>query len=225
MNGFIVIIIAIIIRIFAEAAKEQKYQERKQSYNKRTSLHDTRSMGSRFSETETTRTFNNPNHKRTTLYDKEESSFVVKEIKKMEETEQEDYKDVIEAVEESQKQEYNFEESKPIRDPFNYARLMITIMIYVMYEDDGEFSKKEKRIVSTVIKATSIRLSSEQRKQLETLLDVRPNLDYIFMKAEDWGLNANDVFDIVQEMKNGQLKNKEYAKIFDRIQNRVTYEL
>ena len=107
---------------------------------------------------------------------------------------------------------------------FNRIKLMILTMIYVMYEDDGELTRKEKKQINQIIKVSVLRLDRKSANEIKKLIDVRPNLDMIFDRAYEWGLTANDVFDASQKIRKS-VKRKEYQRVFKRIEDRVTFEV
>ena len=113
-------------------------------------------------------------------------------------------------------------ESSPI---ISRLKFMVTTLVYVMYEDDGEFSKKEKKLVDMVIKVACSQVGEKDKEELRKISSLRPNLDYLFDKVEEYGLSSDEVFDIVKELRGTVKGKKQYESIFKRIENRMTYEI
>lgn len=118
-----------------------------------------------------------------------------------------------------------FEEPKNFVSAKDRMMFMLLTMIYVMYEDDGEFSRKERKMVSTIMKVTTKRFSKRDQEEMKDLLDTRPNLDLLFLKVDQMGMEYEEVLKIVKELRHSLKKQPQYENIFVRIENRVTYEL
>lgn len=169
--------------------------------------------------------------KRKTLYD-DIAKDVKKENPSMSSTEVDE---VNFAVQEAAKQVETEKETKlqyetpavevSTASPINKMKFMLHTLVYLMYEDDGEFSRKERKLVQTVIKVTSKRLSETDRKDVEGIVDIRPNLNSLFNLVDEYELTPQDVFDTVKELRRTVKSKPEYEKVLRRIEDRATYEL
>lgn len=228
---FVIAIIIIILRVVFEAGElgtgSTKYKD---SNHKRTTL-----------------SYNDQiRQKRQTVFSELNAG-----VSKMEETEPETAKEVKEALVEAERQmeKQDFympkpppepkvplytdtvvEEEPEIDDeflpinPVVKLEFMILMLVYVMYEDDGEFSRKEKKIVTSVLKAMSSRITTKDRIRIEQKLDSRPNLDTLFDFVHDNNISSAEVYKITGELRK-TTKKEGYEKVFRRIENRITYEL
>jgi len=125
----------------------------------------------------------------------------------------------------SNESETNEPKQVSMATPLNKTKFMLMTLVYVMYEDDNEFSKKERKTVSTVIKIVGRSLPSYQQEELQQILERRPNLDMLFDKVYEYNLTPDDVYKTVNELSGTVKKNSGYEAILRRIENRMSYEL
>ena len=107
----------------------------------------------------------------------------------------------------------------------NKIKFMIYVLVYCMYEDDGEFSRKEKRMFKVISKVASINLKAKDTEEIKTFMDVRPNLDGVVSKQELYQLDINDVVETIASLRKQLKKEKQYTPILQRVEKRFHYEL
>lgn len=107
----------------------------------------------------------------------------------------------------------------------NKVKFMIYVLVYCMYEDDGEFSRKEKRMFKMISRVASINLDSKDTNEIKTFMDVRPNLDGVVSKQVIYQLDINDVVETIGSLRKQLKKEKQYSPILQRVEKRFQYEL
>lgn len=225
MPQLIFIVIALIIKLAVEGTKEMNksgtrktdYSERFRNLNSRNN--DTNRVHSRPSISEVV------NKQRTTtpVYGSTTSSH-------QEEFDSDDYDDFTEVdVQEVEAQEAFVEETVKRVTTYemraNKIKFMIFMLVYCMWEDDNDFTKKEKRMFKMISRVASVNLNRKDTDEIKSFMDIRPNLDAVVRKQQEYQLDVNDVIETISNLRK-HLKNKdEYSSILSRIERRFQYEL
>ncbi len=107
----------------------------------------------------------------------------------------------------------------------NKIKFMIYVLVYCMYEDDGEFSRKEKRMFKMISKVASINLKAKDTDEIKSFMDRRPNLDGVVSKQAIYELDINDVVETISSLRKQLKREKQYSPILKRVEKRFEYEL
>jgi hypothetical protein len=107
----------------------------------------------------------------------------------------------------------------------NKIKFLIYSLVYCMYEDDNEFTRKEKRMFKMISRVVSMNLQDRDVNEVKSFMDVRPSLDDIVRMQQKYNLDIQDVVDTINSLKQHLKGNDQYRPILDRIEKRFQYEL
>ncbi len=249
MIEIVFVIIALIIKLAYEGAKEyfEDFEYTSKPYKGRTTLNSStrtkigteRTSYSSSKGTTRTKSLNDILNQQTTASTiTTAASQLNKEEKPEIKIDTEDYEDFTtpsteqftEAeIKQIEKEEVFVEETLRKVDSYdlraNKIKFMIYTLVYCMYEDDNEFTRKEKRMFKMITRVASVNLREKDTLEIKSFIDVRPNLDSIVRKQQAYSMDINDVLETLASLRKHLKGNKGYTPIIQRIENRFQYEL
>lgn len=107
----------------------------------------------------------------------------------------------------------------------NKIKFMIYTLVYCMWEDDDEITRKEKRMFKTISRAVSMNLNSQDTREVKTFIEKRIDLDDVVAKQREYHLDLVDVVNTISSLRKQLKKEKQYAEILKVIESRFQYEL
>lgn len=107
----------------------------------------------------------------------------------------------------------------------NKIKFMIFALVYCMWEDDNEITRKEKRMFKTISRVVSMNLSDKDTNEVKSFLDKRIDLDDVVHKQREYQLDINDVVETMASLRKQLKKEKQYNEILEIIENRFRFEL
>ena len=107
----------------------------------------------------------------------------------------------------------------------NQTKIKVLILIYVFYEDNASFSRKDKKYVQSYINKVSSNFDRSSKIELNSLINERPNLDYIFDTVKHYEIEYDFILEITSELRKLLGSKPDSDRVFRRIEDRVTYEI
>lgn len=107
----------------------------------------------------------------------------------------------------------------------NKIKFMIYVLVYCMWEDDNEITKKEKRMFKTISRAVSMNLNEKDTQEVKSFIDTRIDLDDVVNKQQHYQLDLMDVINTLSSLRKQLKREPQYNRILEIVENRFQFEL